>query len=76
LPPSSHTEDGGNSFLRNIELCRTTRKTVPFTATAFITSDLTTISLIYSFFPCSAAAQRWPGPPHSQGSYTTHNDAP
>jgi len=57
-------------------VCRTTRKTVPFTATAFITSNLTTISLIYSFYPCSPAAQRRPWPPHSRGSYITHNDSP
>ena len=27
-------------------------------------------------FPCGAAAQRGPRPPHSRGFYITHNDAP
>ena len=26
------------------------------------------------FFPCGAAAQRWPWPPHSSCFYITHND--
>ena len=30
----------------------------------------------YIFFSCGTAASRGPWPPHSRGSYITHDDAP